>query len=885
MFEPITVPRKVRPDKLKQTCPFTQVLDEYSVKAGREYLGKLRCYLEERFKDGYAVAELLSCRTYVIDKLLSGLYHHFNLSAFDNLALVAVGGYGRGELFPLSDIDILIVGDYDKLPLESTESIESLISFLWDLKLDVGSSVRTITECVLESRQDLTIKTNLLETRLICGSYYTYSKLLQKLAGDLYWDPLRFLNAKLHEQLDRHHSYKDSAYLLEPDIKNNPGGLRDIQIMQWIANFHFHAKTINDMLSLGLLSRSEFDELISCRDFLWETRCALHLSLTKEDDRLTLDMQKAVAKLLGFTGDGTLAVEKMMRTFFRSIRRVRELNSMALQLETLRITGHLGADSPVFINSYFIKRGPLIDIADPDIFNTDPDKMLEVFVVMAETPDILGLHVNCLRLLREARRSLHHYLIEIPKCRETFKRLLQNSPNLASAITLMHEHRVLSAYMPQWEKIEGLSQFDMFHTYTVDEHTIHVIKNIQELNQNKESKYSLFRNVYHQINEPELLNVAALLHDIGKGRGGHHADIGAHEAIYFCQLHDYTQYQNRIVSWLVQNHLTMSAIAMRRDITDPEVVNDFAKLVQDEEHLNLLYCLSVADIAATNDHEWNSWKESIFRQLYFATRQALRHGLEHPQDIALHVNENKQIALQYVSDIKESDVKELWNDFQQGYFIRFSPLELAWHARNIIKYPYTDTPLVLFAQHENVGTEMFIYQKRAPFDFAAVASVMALKKINIQSAQIVRTKKDHCLCSIKFQTKNGALIDNDRLHTLRKAIILGFERKPALPKGLEETNSLFKIPTVISFLKDSGDNHSNLEVSTLDRSGLLAKIGITLEACGCNILAARITTTGERADDFFTLTNKEGTALSQSLKDELTEELHKVLDQKSDSKN
>ena len=263
----------------------------------------------------------------------------------------------------------------------------------------------------------------------------------------------------------------------------------------------------------------------------------------------------------------------------------------------------------------------------------------------------------------------------------------------------------------------------------------------------------------------------------------------------------------------------------------------------------------------------------------------MRHGLEHPQDIALHVNENMQIALQYIADLKENDVKELWNDFHEGYFIRFSPLELAWHARNIIKYPYEDTPLVLFAQHENVGTEMFIYQKRAPFDFAAVASVMALKKINIQSAQIVRTKKDHCLCSIKFQTKNGALIDNDRLHTLRKAIIAGFERKPALPKGLEETNSLFKIPTVISFLKDSGANHSNLEVSTLDRSGLLAKIGITLEACGCNILAARITTTGERADDFFTLTNKEGTALSQSLKDELTEELHKVLDQKSDSKN
>ena len=292
MYEIITVPRAIRADKLKQTCPLELNLTEFSVKGGREYRAALRNYLEERFKDGYAVSELIKCRTVFIDKLLSNLFHHFKLGEFDNVALIAVGGYGRKELFPLSDIDILIVGDYKEFPKECKEAIESFISFLWDLKLDIGSSVRTVNECVLESRQDLTIKTNLLETHQIAGSFYVYEKLLKSLADDLYWDPLRFLNAKLQEQLNRHHSYKDSAYLLEPDIKNNPGGLRDIQIMQWIANFHFHAQTIDDMLNLGLLSKSEFDELIACRNFLWETRCALHLSLTKEDDRLTLDMQK-----------------------------------------------------------------------------------------------------------------------------------------------------------------------------------------------------------------------------------------------------------------------------------------------------------------------------------------------------------------------------------------------------------------------------------------------------------------------------------------------------------------------------------------------------------------------------------------------------------------
>ena len=885
MYVQISLPHIQRDVNLIEEQPFESELDYTQLKNGREYLTQLEERLVDLFKQGYAIKRLLQYRTHYMDLLLQKLYHHFGLSAEHDLTLLAVGGYGRGELFLKSDIDLLLAS---KAPLseQMQEQISSFISYLWDLKLDVGSSVRTIAETLENVNADLTICTNLLETRFLCGNYALYNELLDTIKRDSTWNTKRFFHAKVAEELERHHAYKDTSYALEPDIKQNPGGIRDIHVMQWIANFHFSARTPEDMLTLQFLSHEEYEELIESRDVLYQVRYALHVCTRKEDNRLTLDYQPMVAEALGYSGNNNAQVETMMRDLYRSLRRIRELNSMALQLEVLRITGHLGDEETHFLSNYFISRGPLLDVTDHDTFSRDKSKLLEIFLIMSKHPEVVGLHVNCLRLLRRTRRALTNYLVEIPECRAIFKSILESPQAACIALPLMHEHRILSAYMPSWEKIEGLSQFDMFHTYTVDEHTIRVIKNIDLLSRSNDPTHTLFKHAYNQLSNPEILVVASLLHDIAKGQGGHHAQLGAGEALYFCQLHHYTLYQTRLVSWLVYNHLLMSANALRRDINDPQVVNEFSKLVQDEEHLNLLYCLSVADISATNDHEWNSWKDQVFRQLYFATRQALRHGLEMPHDIKLHANENQALALTYMRDLNEQDVRTYWSYFKPSYFIYYTPFELAWHTRNILTFWESSQPLILFAQHPDVGTEMLIYTKEAkgPFHFGYLAYIMAKKRLNIQSSQFIRNKLGHSLFTIKFLSQKGACIDNERLHSIRRALLDGSNETPNLDEMDQLTSStqrkgqIFKLPTVINYLNEHQKDSTSIEVSTLDRPGLLAKIGITFSELGIYVRSARITTTGERADDFFTITDKQGRALSERLKDKLLKALQHNLD-------
>ncbi|MGN8851103.1 [protein-PII] uridylyltransferase [Anaerobiospirillum succiniciproducens] len=884
MYTRISMPRKQTVANLVLEQPFKSDLDFTDVKQGREYLNALDEQLVSFFKQGFAVVSLLEYRTFYIDQMLMQLFKHFKLHKADDVTLIAVGGYGRAELFLRSDIDLL-VASVEQPTEEIQENISSFISHLWDLKLDIGSSVRTIAQTLQNVNADLTICTNMLETRFLCGNIHVYNDLLTTIKNDSTWNTKRFFHAKVAEELDRHHAYKDTSYALEPDIKHNPGGIRDIHVMQWIANFHFQAKTPEDMLVLDFLSKEEYEELIESREVLYQVRYALHISRFKDDNRLSLDCQPSVAELLNYTGTSNEQVETMMRDLYRSLRRIRELNSMTLQLEVLRITGHLGDDETQFLNNDFVRRGPLIDVTAQDVFENDKSKMIEVFYLMYKHPEVVGLHVNCLRLLRKARRSLTNYLVEVPECRAIFKTILQTPQAAVIAFPLMHEHRVLSAYMPSWEKIEGLCQFDMFHMYTVDEHTIRVIKSIDAMNKSDDPAHALFKHVYAQLSNPEILVVAALMHDIAKGQGGHHAQLGAGESLYFCQLHRYTLYQTRLVSWLVYNHLLMSATAQRRDINDPQVVNEFTKRVQDEEHLNLLYCLTATDISATNDRAWNSWKDQVLKQLYFSTRQALRHGLEMPHDIKLHAGENQQLALKYMRDLNEQDIRTYWSYYKHNYFIYYTPFELAWHTRNILQFDGENKPLILFAQHDSMGTEILIHTKEMTkhFNFGYLAYILAKKKLNIQAAQFIRNKLNHSLCTVKFLSQKGGCIDNERLHSIRKALLDGIGEEPNIDQLNAQQNKnakIFKLPTQVNYIEDHTNEATNLEITTLDQPGLLAKIGITFGRFELYVRSARITTTGERADDFFSVTDRQGRPLSERTKEKLAKAICDVLDPK-----
>ncbi len=882
MFESIAVPRTVLKEELKAGFPFeykVDCLDDF--KACRDLVMRYHGYLAEAFKKGYPVRDLLKARLEFADRLLADIYGHFNLQGYDYLALIAVGGYGRGELFLASDIDIMIASSKDPIPQGARKDIEKFISFLWDLKLDIGPTVRTIRETVLAARSDLTIVTNLLETHLIAGADGVYKGLIKTIRADGYWTAENFLDAKINEQTIRYHDYRDTVYSTEPDIKNNPGGLRDLSVILWVANLFRAADTPEKLRQLNIITKAELTEFIESRDFLWDIRYALHC--VSSGNRLTMELQNQGASLLGYGDEGNKPVENMMRQLFRILRRVRELNNICLQIETLGIKGHVcDNDEPVFLEHGFVRRGHYIDVIDGNMFTAVPQTMIELFTVIAEHPEVTGLHFNCMRALIEGRRALKMPLIFLPECRKNFKAMLNRRQCLNTAFTMMHEARVIASYLPQWDHIEGLTQFDMFHLFSVDEHTVRVMNNLDLLSRSKDQNYALFRTTYRSLSEPVVLHTAAFLHDIGKGRGGHHSEEGAKDALNFCQLHNFSHYQTQLVAWLVLNHLSFSTTAQRRDISDPEVINQFAVKMKDEEHLNLLYCLTVADITATNDREWTSWKENIFRQLYLATKMCLRQGSAGPQDMELQVQENQQVVIENLRQFRKSDIIRYMSRFPAQYFIHYTAAEIAWHARNILHFGQRDEPLILFAQNRQVGTElMILHRNNSPMSFGVLTLAMSAKNLNVFSAQLFLTHDNYVFCTIKFQTKKGQPMDNDRLHSLRRSILDNWDKEPKIEDLPEVTPPIFNVPTEINYPKDQSSKHTSVEITALDTPGLLAKIGIAIGNCGCLIAAARITTTGERADDFFAVTDLNGLPLEEAKLEELSAALRQALEDKS----
>ena len=857
--------------------------DHLEIGNGREALAKFQAWLREQFLAGCPVGELVAARSLLIDQLLTLGWEQFGLAAAPRLSLVAVGGYGRGELHPNSDIDILILSP-EPLSKPLGETIGAFLTLLWDLKLEVGHAVRSVQECVEQGKQDITIATNLLEARLITGSLDTFAALNQAIQPERFWPSAAFFRAKRDEQTARHQQYQDTVYTLEPDLKSNPGGLRDIQTLAWVARRQFGATSLYEMTSYGFLSRSEYLELLDCQNFLWRLRFALHVVIDKNDNRMLFDRQRAVAELLGYPGQGNPPIEQMMKRFYQTVRRVAELNEMLLQLFDEAILGN-GASEVRPLNEQFLIRGSLIDTRDPELFRREPLAMLSLFYQIAEHPEITGIYSACLRQLREARRSLIFSLQELPECRHLFIDLLRHPRGMGLAITLMHEHSILAAYLPQWGQIVGQMQFDMFHAYTVDEHTHRLLKNIHRFIQpENEREQPLFREVHSRLPKPELLLLAALFHDIAKGRGGDHSELGSSEALYFCQLHGLDRYESRLVAWLVRQHLLFSVTAQRRDIYDPDVVNEFAEKIRDEQHLDYLYCLTVADICATNDTLWNDWKGTLLRELYFATQKALRLGLENPPDLKLLIRENQRKALELLHQLGVANeaTLALWQEFKADYFMRHSPEQISWHTQHILTHDKGE-PLVLFGHHAaRGGTELFIYCRDMPGLFATVATILGHKGLNIHDAQIMNSKDGYVMDTFVVLEPNGDAVAEERLPALRKGLTNALNNPDMLlpkPRPLSRRHRQFMVPTRVTFLPNKGDRkHTLIELTALDRPGLLAQIGAVFQQCAVIVHAAKITTIGERVEDFFSLTRRNGDLLGpddeQRLREKLVAELN-----------
>ncbi|KZN65167.1 PII uridylyl-transferase [Pseudoalteromonas luteoviolacea CPMOR-1] len=869
------------PNKVKLLLEQAEQLNDY--KGCMNYFYK---WLNNQFSK-QPVRLLIKARSEFIDTLLKKLFVQTGLSEFPQLALIGIGGYGRGELHPFSDIDFLLLTDGEPSN-ELRNALETFVTYLWDLNLDIGHSVRTHEQVLEQKRKDVHFTTSLLESRLICGNLVEFERLKSHIVKTPIWRSDDFFIAKVKEQKLRRKKCHGTAYNLEPNIKENPGGLRDLQTIFWVAKKHFHAETLEELIGHGYLTHEEYQELMECLENLWNIRFALHLAAGRSENRLLFDYQPHAAELLGFGSEGKPSVERMMKRLFRIMSRVREMNQMLLAYFEQSILPDHDAHLVTPLDAHFERIGNKIRVKDPSAFFLR-ENLIVLFEHIADNTDITDIDPNTIRSVRQVRRRLLGDLQDYAACRDAFMRLLKHPNGMGRAFTLMHKHGIIAAYLPQWRSIFGQMQFDLFHAYTVDEHTHKLINNIHKYRDKQLSKdFPICAEIVTRMDKPELLYLAAIFHDIAKGRGGDHSELGAVDATAFASMHKLTPSDAKLIAWLVQHHLLMSVTAQRKDINDPDVINEFASKVKNERQLDYLYCLTVADIRATNDNLWNDWKNTLLRELYLHAQRALRLGLEHPMDMRDQIRDKKAQAMQRLVEIgfEETNVIALWSRFKANYFTGFSEEQISWQSEYLLSLEKeTKSGVAVSEKPMHGGTQVFVY---APYEaslFAKLVSVIGTKKAQIQHAQVMTTKDGYVVFSFVILEVNGDAISGSRAKNLRRgldSILADPKKKIRLKKNRSQRFKDFNIKPKVIVRPHARVDRNLVEIQAVDIQGLLTKIAEVLQVHNLHIHAARITTVGERAEDFFVVSNEHYLALSDDEKTALHHSLMKKLNAESE---
>jgi len=840
-------------------------------------LADFRAHQHTDFANGTSVTQLITARAAFIDHILSLCWQRFswdeNLSSLrkSRISLVAVGGYGRRELLPNSDIDLLILIERANAQHHSS-NIQSFLALLWDIGLEVGHSVRSVKESLHQAAHDVTIMTALLDARAICGAPYLLQQLRLKLRSKTGWKTKSFFQAKYAEQQDRHAKSNHTEYSLEPNLKTAPGGLRDIQTILWIAQFHHQTSALNALVDEKFLELEEANKILDAREFLWKIRFVLHDLLERDENRLFFDNQKKVAFALGYRDDAQLAVEQFMQDYYRFAKSVSTINEIILQDFDEQVVQGGRRAKPIKINERFQTNNHYLEVTQPDIFKRNPEALLEMFVILGETPELKGIRASTIRQAQTSAARIDDAFRQSELATTLFLNLLRVEHHLFSQLRRMNRYGILGAYLPEFERVVGQMQFDLFHIYTVDAHTLQVVRNMRRFRyKNQQQEFPIAAHIHHRLPKIELLYIAGFFHDLAKGKGGDHSELGIEIASAFCARHQLGTWDTNLVCWLVKNHLLMSTTAQRKDIFDPDVVRDFAEQMGDQVRLDYLYALTVADINATNPTLWNSWRDALMSQLYLETKRVLRLGVDNMidrEDYLAQVQLRASAKLT-AKGIALERVRSLWEGLDDDYFLRESELNIINHTESLDAYDPATGPLILIEDSQSRlttdsgVTHIFIHLPSDQPLFFAIVSAFDQLGMNIVDARIpgnTKGRTDYTFDVLETQPLSQQSREN-RLNrvrqTINQAIKAGDDFKVSArrtPRILKEFNAR----TQISIDSRANETFTLLEVVAADRPGLLAKLARVFQSHHIQIQAAKITTLGERVEDVFHIVNKNG---------------------------
>ncbi|MCK9388361.1 MAG: [protein-PII] uridylyltransferase [Sulfuritalea sp.] len=816
--------------------------------------------LTAAWREGKDGAALLSGRTTLVDSVLLEVWTA--LAMPENCALVAVGGYGRGELYPGSDVDLLIlVADEQHMSRESgaAPQLEQLIGLLWDIGLDIGHSVRSVNQCLDEADRDITVETAMLEARYLAGTRTLYDDFEQSYKAALH--PVVFFKAKQLEQAERYAKFSDTPYSLEPNFKEGPGGRRDLQVIQWVARAAGIGDDWPSLAKAGLITASEVSQFKRVDRLLRDLRIELHVLVGRREDKLLFDHQEKLALAMGIgPTHAKRAAEVLMQRYYRNAKLVTQLNALVMQVLADRLLP-ARQGPPVIIDEYFQVVREQLDVREEDIFQRFPRAILECFLLQMQRSELKGMTPRTLRALWRAQGCIDTEFRRDPQNRALFLQLFQQ-PHLIHALRRMNQYDILGRYLPAFGHIVGQMQHDLFHVYTVDQHILQVMRNMRRFAQPEFAhEYPFCSRLMAGFENRWLLYVATLFHDIAKGRGGDHSQLGKKDAARFCRDHGITGDDAELVVFLVERHLTMSHVAQKQDLADPEVILAFARMVGDLRRLTALYLLTVADIRGTSPKVWNAWKGKLLEDLFRMTASVLG-GTAVLQLTGVAERQEEARSILRRHGLRPDVEVELWSHLDTGYFMRHAADEIAWHTRVLYHRPDSAQPVVKARLNPmGEGLQVMVYVRDQALLFARLCGFFARLGYSIVDAKIHTTRHGYALDSFVVFASDATQVYRDMIGLIEHGIVEQLIQQGPLPPAISGRLSRqvrhFPVTPEVDIRADERGNQYLMSVNAADRPGLLYAIARVLGQHGITLHTAKIATLGERVEDVFLISGKE----------------------------